>query len=77
MGEFFNEMADRWVDQGVLASDNVRWNSPRFRPIFIWKVGKKLQRIATSKKIKARVNLMVSRLELPKHDGKTAAFLKK
>ena len=23
-GEFFNEMADRWADQGVLSSDNVR-----------------------------------------------------
>ena len=27
--------------------------------------------------MKARVNLMFSELELPKHDGKTATFLKK
>ena len=28
-GEFFNEMADRWADQGDLATDNVRWNCSR------------------------------------------------
>jgi len=30
-----------------------------------------------SKGVKARVNLMVAKLELPKHGGKTATFLKK
>ena len=74
-GEFFNEKADRWANQGVLAIGNVRWNSPRLRPIFSWK-GEKLQRGILSKGVKARVNLMVAKLELPKHSGKTATFLK-
>ena len=67
-GDFFNEMADWWADQGVvLATDIVRWNSPRLRPIFSWKVGEKLHRGIMSKRVKARVNLMVAKLELPKH----------
>ena len=39
-GEFFNEMSDRWADKGALATDNLRWNCPRLKPIFSWKVGK-------------------------------------
>ena len=76
-GKLFNEIADRWADQDVLATDNVRWNSPRLRPIFSWKVGEKLHRGIMSKGVKARVNLMVAKLKLPKHGGKTATFLKK
>ena len=70
-------MADRWADQGVLASDNVRWNSPKLRPIFTWKVGKKLHSSTMSKGLKTRVNLIVAKMELLKHDGKTTTFLKK
>ena len=69
-------MANQWADQGVLAIGNVRWNSPRLKPIFFWKVGEKLHRSTMSKKVRARVNLM-AKLELPKHGGKTTTFLKK
>lgn len=75
-GEFFNEMADRWADQGALATENVRWNCPRLRPIFSWKVGAKLHRGIMSKGVKARANLMIAKLELRKHNGTTATFLK-
>ena len=75
-GEFFNEMSDRWADKGALAIDNVRWNCLRLKPIFSWKVGEKLHRGVMSKSVKARVNLMVAKLELPKHNGKVATFLK-
>jgi len=66
--EFLNEMADQWADKRALATDNVRWHCPRRRPIFSWKVGEKLHRGIMSKRVKARVNLMVANLELPKHD---------
>ena len=75
-GEFFNEMADRWADQGALAAENVRWNCPRLRPIFSWKVGAKLHRGIMSKGVKARANLMIAKLELRKHNGATSTFLK-
>ena len=75
-GEFFNEMSDRWADKGALATDNVRWNCPRLKPIFSWKVGEKLHRGVMSKSVKARVNLMAAKLELPKHNGRVATFLK-
>ena len=70
-------MTDRWANQGVLATDNVRWNCPRLKQIFSWKVGEKLHRGIMSKGLKARVNLMVAKLELPKHNGTVAIFLKK
>ena len=69
-------MADRWADQSILASDNVRLNRPRLRQLVTWKVGENLHRSTMSKVVKARVNLL-AKLELPKHDGKTATFLKK
>jgi len=74
-GESFNE-ADRWADQGALATDNVRWNCPRLRPIFSWKVGEKLHRGIMSKGVKAKANLMIAKLEPRKHYGATATFLK-
>ena len=70
-------MADRWADQGVLASDNVQWNNQRLSPIFSWKVCEKLHCSPMNEGVKARGNLMVDKLELPKHDGKSATFLKK
>ena len=71
-------MADRLADQGVLATDNVGWtqNSPGLRPIFSWKVGKKLHRGIMSKGVKARAILMIAKFELRKHNGATATFLK-
>ena len=75
--EFFNEMADQWADQCVLATDSVRWNRPSLRLILSWKVGDKLHRGTMSTGVKARVDLMVAQFELPKHVGKMAAFLKK
>ena len=76
-GKLFNEMADQWADKGALATDNVRWNCPRLKLIFSWKVGEKLHRGIMSKRVKARVNLMVAKLELPKDNGTVATFLKK
>jgi len=35
-GEFFNEMADRWVDKGRHTETKARWTSLRQRPIFTW-----------------------------------------
>jgi len=75
--EISNEMSDRWTDQGALATDNVRWNCPRLKQIFSWKVGEKMHRGVMSKGVKARVNLMVAKRELPKHNGAVATFLKK
>ena len=40
-------------------------------------MGEKLHHIVMSKGVKARVNLMLSKLELSKHNSKTATFLKK
>ena len=76
-GDFFNEVSDRLADKGALATDNVRWSCQRLKPIFSWKVGEKLHRRVMSKSVKARVNLMVAKRELPKHNGAVAAFLKK
>ena len=75
-GKFFNEMADRWPDQGALATENVRWKCPRLRLIFSWKVGEKLHRGIMSKGVKAKANLMIAKLEPRKHYGATATFLK-
>jgi len=33
-GEFFNEMADRWADEGRHTETGARWTSLRQRPIF-------------------------------------------
>ena len=33
-GEFFNEKADRWADEGREDKDNVRWGGPSLKPIF-------------------------------------------
>ena len=75
--EISNEMSDRWADQGALATDNVRWNCPRLKQIFSWKVGEKMRWGVMSKGVKARVNLMVAKRELPKHNGAVATILKK
>ena len=69
-------MSDRWADKGALATDNLRWNCPRLKPIFSWKVGEMPHRGVMSKSVKARVNLMVAKRELPKHNGRVATFLK-
>jgi len=35
-GEFLNEKADRWADEGREDVDNVRWDGLNSHPIFSW-----------------------------------------
>jgi len=76
-GEFFNEMADRWVDKGRDTEVEDRWTSLRQRPIFTWTASGKKHCSTMNKVVKTRAHLIAARLEIPKHDNLTARFLKK
>jgi len=76
-GEFFNEKADRWADEGREDKDNVRWGGPSLRPIFSWIEAGIERRCSLNKTLRAIVHTRVAELQLPLHDNFTSKFLKR
>ena len=64
-GEFLNEKADRWADEGRVDIDNVRWDGPSLQPTFSWTEGGVEHRCSMNKTLRTRVHLKVSELQLP------------
>ena len=76
-GEFLNEKADRWADEGRVDIDNVRWDGPSLQPTFSWIEGGVEHRCSMNKTLRTRVQLKVSELQLPLYKNHTSEFLKR
>ena len=74
-GEFLNEKADRWADEGREDVDNVRWDGPSPHPAVSWTDEGVEHRCSMNKTLRTRVHLKVSELQLPLHKNFTAEFL--
>jgi len=74
-GEFLNEKADRWADEGREDIDNVRWNGPSPHPTFSWTEEGVEHRCSINKTLWIRVHLKVSVLQLPLHKKYTSEIL--
>jgi len=56
-GEFLNEKADRWVEEGRDDVGNVRWDIPSLHPTFSWTDAGVEHRCSMNKTLRARVHL--------------------
>jgi len=74
-GEFFNEKAHRWADEGRDDVGNVRWDGPSSHPTFSWTDKGVEHRCSMNKTVRARVRLKVAELQLPLHKNFTSEFL--
>jgi len=74
-GEFFNEKADRWADEGRDDVDNVRWDGPSLQPTFSWIEGRVEHRYSIQKTLLTRVHMKLAELLLILHDNFTSEFL--
>jgi len=72
-GEFLNEKADRWADEGRDDVGNVRRDG--LHPTFSWTDAGVEHRCSMSKTLRARVHLKVAELQLPLHKNFTSEFL--
>jgi len=75
-GEFLNEKADRWADEGREDIDNDRLDGPSLQPTFSWTEAGDEHRCSMSKTLRTRVHLKVSELQLPHDKNYTSDFLK-
>jgi len=73
-GEFLNETADRWADEGREDFDNVRWDGPSPHPAFSWTEEGVEHRCSMNKTLRTRVHLKVSELQFPPHKNYTSEF---
>jgi len=64
-GQFLNEKADGWDDEGRKDIDNVRWDGPSLQPTFSWTEEGVEHRCSMNKTLQTRVHLKVSKLQLP------------
>jgi len=71
-GEFLNEKADRWADEGRDDVKNERWGGPSSRPTFSWTEAGVVHRCSMNKTLRARVNAKVAELQIPLHDNFTS-----
>ena len=76
-GEFLNEKADKWADEGREDIDNVRWDGPSLQPTFSWTEAGVEHRCSMNKTLRTRVHSKVSELQLPLHENYTSEFLKR
>jgi len=74
-GEFLNEKADRWADEGREDIDNVQWDGASLQPTFSWTEEGVEHRCSMNKTLRTRVHLKVSELQLPLHKNYTSEFL--
>jgi len=74
-GEFLNEKADRWADEGREDIDNVQWDGPSLQPTFSWTQEGVEHRCFMNKTLRTRVHLKVTELQLPLHKNYTSEFL--
>jgi len=74
-GEFLNEKADRWAEEGRVDVDNVRWDGPSPHPTFSWTDEGVEHRCSMNKTLRTRVHLKVSELQLPLHKNFISEFL--
>jgi len=74
-GEFLNEKADRWTDEGREDVDNVRWNGTSSHPTFSWTDAGVEHRCFMNKTLRTRVHFKVADLQHPLHKNFTPEFL--
>ena len=74
-GEFLNEKADRWADEGRDDVRNERWGGPSSKPTFSWTEAGAVHRCSLNKTLRSRVHAKVAELQLPLHDNFTSEFL--
>jgi len=74
-GEFLNEKADRWADEGREDIDNVRWDGPSLQPTFSWTEEGVEHRCSTNKTLRTRVHLNISEVQLLLHKSYTSECL--
>ena len=74
-GEFLNEKANRWADEGREDVENERWGGPSSQPTFSWTEAGVVHRCCMNKTLRARVNVKVAELQLALHDNFTSEFL--
>jgi len=63
-GEFLNEKADIWADEGRDDVGNVRWHGPSLHPTFSWTEAGVEHRCPMNKTLRARVHLMQDEMQL-------------
>jgi len=76
-GEFLNEKADRWADEGQDDVDNVRWDGPSLHATLSWTKVEFEQICSMNKTLRARVHLKVAELQLLLCINFTSEFLKR
>ena len=74
-GEFLNEKANRWADEGREDFDTVRWDGPSPHPTFSWTEEGVEHRCSMNKTLRTRVHSKVSEWQLPLHKNYTSEFL--
>jgi len=73
-GDFLNEKADRWADEGREDFDNIRWDGPSPHPTFSWTEEGVEHRCSMNKTLRTRGHLKMS-LQLPLDKNYTSEFL--
>ena len=74
-GEFRNEKADRWADEGREDVDNVQWDGPSSHPNSLWTDAGVEHRCSMNKTLRTRMHLKVDGLQLPLHKNFISEFL--
>ena len=74
-GEFLNEKAVRWADEGREVAENIRWDDPSSQPNFSWTDAGVEHTCSMNKTLQIRVHLKVAKLQLPLHKNFTLEFL--
>ena len=73
-GEFLNEKANKWANEGPDDFGNLRCDCPSSHPTFSWMEAGVEHRCSMNKTLRARVHLQVAELQLPLHKNFTSEF---
>ena len=76
-GEFLNEKADRWADEGQDDANNVRLDGPSLHATLSWTKVEFKHICSMNKTLRARVHLKVVELQLLLCINFTSEFLKR
>ena len=74
-GEFLNEKANKWANEGPDDFGNLRFDCPSSHPTFLWTEVGVEHRCSINKTLRAKVHLKVAELQLPLHKNFTSDFL--
>jgi len=74
-GEFLNEKADRWADEGREDAYSIQWDGPSSHPTFSWTDARVEHKCSMNKTLRTRVHLKVAELQVPLHKSYASEFL--